>query len=1002
MDTNFSSIARVAISFTFLALAACGGGDNDGGGINPPPPPPPPPQTGIGAAGGVVTGPGGAKVEIPAGALTTNVDVKVEQSSAGSPALPAGFTAVGSMFAFTPHGTTFTAPVAISLPFDPKLVPAGSAPVLYKTNAQDQWELVANASFGSSAVTGEITSFSFAQILIPPLVRNDPTRSWSFGGIPGNGGPEIDFGGGTRSGGLLEELADFGIGLMGTNLITSTQTIPADGRARGFVFGTESGVTYGAFAEAPFAPIGGSDPIGSISRLTQSQSFIKRADNASLKFKLTAVEFISRDYNLFAPSIGHPDTTLTAEVYFEVRAFSPTHPTIFLTAGGAMTKGTRTARVFNGEAWNYPFARTPLWTLGSFGGAPTNKDIVHPNFAHCLGMQAEMKLVEPLPFTIDLSSVAIGEEFTLRSEIFAAAQNRRGGGSAGDCEESGVQAYIRDPLEMGGATLEFSGLEPTNRPLLTVPAEVPEEPAACTPDPEPSGTIQFSASSFMVAENTGAIPTVKVTRTGGTRGAVTATFTSSDGSAVAGSDYSPINATVFFADGDSEARVIRVPITADSADEPDETVNLTLSQPGGCAQLGDQSSTVLTIADDDLPPPTGLPGALDATFGTGGKANIERFGGDRSAMALQPDGKIVMVGGTFTDFILARFNADGSVDSTFDGDGQVTTKIVSGQQQEALAVVVQPDGKIVVAGYSGPPGGGPASVALARYMPDGSLDAGFGSQGKVVSDVAGEAYAITIQPDGKLLVAGRSPRASGADTSDFVVARFAGDGALDATFAAGGVRITDIGGATNTARNIVLQTNGAIVVSGQSFDSNVDHTDIVRYDANGNLDGTFGTGGMLALSGTLVGHGLAVSADGKLVLVGSVIVPGTPVAASQFLVRRLNEDGSTDNTFGASGSVVTDISGRGDEALAVALQQDGKIVVAGISSLQTNPDFAVTRYLVSGALDTSFANAGKQTVDFFGFTDGAESAVVQPDGKIVVGGFAKDNFDGYGVARINP
>jgi uncharacterized delta-60 repeat protein len=997
MTANFSNIARVALTCIFLALAACGGGGDGGGGVNPPAPPPP--QTGIGAAGGVVTGPGGAKVEIPAGALAANTDIKIEQSNSGSPGLPAGFMALGSMFAFTPHGTTFAVPVVISLPFDPSLLPSGATPVLYKTNAQNQWEPVANAIFASGTVTAEITSFSFAQVLIPPLVRNDPTRVWGFGGFPGNGGPEIDFGGGTKAGGLLEEFADFGVGLMGTDIIASTQSIPADGRARGFVFGTESGVTYGAFTEAPFARIGGSDPIGSISRLTQSQSFIKRADNASLTFRLTAVEFISRDFNLFAPSIGHADTTLTAEVYFEVRAFSTTRPNIFLTAGGAMTKGSRTS-FFDEEVWNYAFSRTPLWTRASFDAS--SLDIAHSNFAHCVGVQSEMRLREALPFTIDLSSLAIGEEFTLRAELFAAAENRRGGGSSGDCQESGVQVFIRDPLELGGTTLEFSGLEPTNRPLLTVPAEVAEEPAACTPGSEPAGTIEFSAANFTVGENTAAIPTVKVTRSGGTRGAVTATFSSSDGSAVAGSDYSPVNATVFFADGDDAARVIKVPIIADAADEPDESVNLTLSQPGGCAQLGSQAATVLTIADDDLPPPTGLPGALDATFGTGGKTHLERFGGDRSAMAVQPDGKIVMVGGTFTDFILARFNADGTVDSTFDGDGRVTTNIVSGQQQEALAVVVQPDGRIVVAGYSGPPGGGPARMALARYLPDGSLDGGFGSQGKVVSDVAGEAYAMLIQPDGKLLVAGRSPRDEVADSSDFVVARFDGNGTLDTSFGAGGMRITDIGGATNTARNIVQQSNGAIVVSGQSFDSTVDHTDIVRYDANGNLDDTFGTGGVLALAGTLVGQGLAVSPEDKLLLVGSTVVTGTPTTASQFLVRRLNANGSTDGTFGQSGSVVTDLSGRGDSALAVALQPDGKIVVAGVSSSQTNPNFAVTRYLVSGALDTTFANAGKQTVDFFGFSDGAESVVVQPDGRIVVGGFAEDDFDGYGVVRINP
>jgi uncharacterized delta-60 repeat protein len=1000
MAKNFSSIARVAMTFAFLALAACGGGDNEGGGANPPPPPPPPPQTGIGAAGGVVTGPSGAKVEIPAGALTTNVDIKVEQSSAGSPPLPAGFTAVGPMFAFTPHGTQFTLPATITLPFDPASAPSGSTPMLIKTNAQTGWETVAGTMFGPTSVSAPVTGFSFAQVVIPAIVRNEPTRTWDFGVFPGNGSPEINVGGNTQVGGVLDQTVEFGPSVQSIDIVGPTTTVPGANKAHGHVFGTADGVTYGAYAEAPFAELGGPDPIGSISRLTQSQSFIKRKSNATLRFTFTKVLLSVGDFNLFAPSIGYPDTNLSADVFVEVRAYSANNPVLFHTAGGAVVSGHRSGLLdtFGALAWTYPFARTPLWSPSQF--LESGEDLAD---AHCTGRRASLELREPLRFTVDVSSLEIGEEFTLNSDIHASATNRRGGGASGDCEGSGALAYLRDPLDVGGATIEFDGLEPTNRPL-PVPPLTPIEPVACAsgaPDPE-AGVLQFESGTFSVGEQTGAIPVIAITRTGGTRGEVTATFATGGGTAESTADYTPLSATVFFADGDDSPRVIAVPIAADSIDEPDETVNLSLSQPGGCAQLGDQTSALVTIVDDDLPPSTGSPGALDATFGTGGKANIERFGGDRSAMAVQADGKIVMVGGTFTDFIMARFNADGTVDSTFDGDGRVTTKIVSGQQQEALAVVVQPDGKIVVAGYSGPPGGGPSRVALARYTPDGNLDAGFGSQGKVVSDVAGEAYAITIQPDGKLLVAGRSPRSNGADTSDFVVARFANNGALDTTFATGGIRITDIGGATNTARNIVLQPNGAIVVSGQAFDSTVDHTDVARYDANGNLDATFGTGGTLALSGSLVGHGLAVSSDGKLVLVGSIVVPNAPTVTNQFLVRRLNADGSTDITFGAGGSVVTDISGRGDAALAVALQQDGKIVVAGLSSIQANPNFAVTRYLVSGAIDTSFANAGKQTVDFFGFADGAESVLVQPDGKIVVGGFAEDDFDGYGVVRINP
>src|SRR4051812_43166343 len=141
-----------------LTLAGCGGGgDSDGG------PPPPPPATGIGAAGGTVNGPAGAKVMIPANALTTNTDIVVAQSSAGSPAQPNGVTAFGQIFAFTPHGTTFASPVTITVPFDPTTVPAGSTPVLYKTNAaQTAWEVVPGATVSGATMTAPVSSFSFA------------------------------------------------------------------------------------------------------------------------------------------------------------------------------------------------------------------------------------------------------------------------------------------------------------------------------------------------------------------------------------------------------------------------------------------------------------------------------------------------------------------------------------------------------------------------------------------------------------------------------------------------------------------------------------------------------------------------------------------------------------------------------------------------------------------------------------------------------------------------
>ena len=141
--------------------------------------------------GGTVAGPGGAKVDIPAGALATDVTLQIEQTTAGAPALPTDLTATGPMFAFTPHGTTFALPVTMTMPFDPAGVPAGATPQFYKTNAQNEWEQVANATFGANAVVAEITSFSFGQVVIPPLQRNEPEREWDFSVYPRSGGARV-------------------------------------------------------------------------------------------------------------------------------------------------------------------------------------------------------------------------------------------------------------------------------------------------------------------------------------------------------------------------------------------------------------------------------------------------------------------------------------------------------------------------------------------------------------------------------------------------------------------------------------------------------------------------------------------------------------------------------------------------------------------------------------------------------------------------------------------
>ncbi len=603
-------------------------------------------------------------------------------------------------------------------------------------------------------------------------------------------------------------------------------------------------------------------------------------------------------------------------------------------------------------------------------------------------------------FNVDLSRLDTDDDFRVIATVLAYAANNRGG-------ESALGAFVRDPARSSGAAMNFTGLEPVDD--ASPPADIERPAAPCSTGPDPAaGQLQFSSATYSLLEAEFAGLSshgIFVTRSGGSTGAVSATVTASGGTATPDVHYTPLSTRVHFGDSDTETRFIDLEILTNDDNEPDTTVTLTLSEPGGCATLGAQSSAQLTILDDDRPPPDPLPSGLDPSFGTSGKASSDAFGGDRSAMALQADGKVVMVGGTFTDFVLARFNANGTLDTSFDADGKVTTDMVANEQEEALGVAIQADGKIVVVGYTGTAGsGGPANFAIARYNADGSLDATFGSGGKVVSGVPGNAHAVAIQPDGRIVVAGDVSISNGADFANFAVARYNVNGTLDPSFGSAGQLTTDFGGGTNTARNIVLQANGAMVVSGEPFGTftGSDHTDVVRYDPTGNPDPSFGTGGKVTLNNARVGEGLALQGDGKLVLAGTLDVTVPPVfpgTVTEFALMRLNADGSPDAAFGTVSTAISD--GERDSAKAVALQSDGKIVLAGQSS-NSNADFAVARYNTDGTVDTTFGNDGTLTIDFFGFTDIAESVLVQPDGRIVLGGLARDNVDGYGVARVLP
>jgi uncharacterized delta-60 repeat protein len=355
-------------------------------------------------------------------------------------------------------------------------------------------------------------------------------------------------------------------------------------------------------------------------------------------------------------------------------------------------------------------------------------------------------------------------------------------------------------------------------------------------------------------------------------------------------------------------------------------------------------------------------GALDSSFGVGGKLT-DFAGAAPFALALQPDGYLVVAGakadaGGSQDGAIARYDAAGNPDPTFGTGGRTTTDF-GGTVEAIQGVVVQPDGMLVACGYSGP-FGGPYAVALARYSATGTLDPTFGVGGVLLADLgAGTsgANAIALQPDGMLVVAGWNG-------SSIAVARFTGAGALDGGFGSGGVVTTPIGSEASNAAAVALDASGAIVAAGSTiapYYGDPTSMVVVRYAADGTPDASFGGGDGIVTLGVAnaqnAAAAVAVQPDGRVVVAGTlshIFYAGYP--ASSFEVARLEADGTTDPGFGIRLTYV-DTSPTGGHALV--LQPDDKIVVAGV----TVNDFALARYLGAAACGDGRVDPGEECDD---------------------------------------
>ena len=352
-----------------------------------------------------------------------------------------------------------------------------------------------------------------------------------------------------------------------------------------------------------------------------------------------------------------------------------------------------------------------------------------------------------------------------------------------------------------------------------------------------------------------------------------------------------------------------------------------------------------------------LDGSLDPTFGSGGwvTTDLGQPANLATSMAIQPDGKIVVAGYTTlstaafltADFALVRYNADGSLDATFGSAGIVRTDFRR-SEDHAWAVGIQSDGRIVAAGIVAV-STARAYFGLARYNTDGSLDSSFGSGGTLTTDFSGFSMirSMAIQPDDRIVVGGYAD----ATTTDFALARYNLDGSLDTAFGGGGKVTTDFLGEWDDIFSILIQPDGEIVAAGRAYDQQQYwHTAVARYNSDGNLDANFASGGKTTIdfSGSnSYATSLLLQPDGRLVIIGGTFNGGSQ-PANDIVLARLNADGHVDSTFGSEGKVVTDFFLGTDMARGATIDPEGRIMVAGTVFNGENYSWALLCYMTTG------------------------------------------------------
>jgi uncharacterized delta-60 repeat protein len=540
------------------------------------------------------------------------------------------------------------------------------------------------------------------------------------------------------------------------------------------------------------------------------------------------------------------------------------------------------------------------------------------------------------------------------------------------------------------ASLLFSGCGSGDDSSAPAPEVLTPAPGPSTPPVTAGFTLEALTTKAVIFQGNSASVDIQAKRLGGFDGAIDLSFSGLP----AGVSASPARIGV----GSD-----RVTVTLSAAGSAAHSLPTTVSVDGAATQVS-AAKTAMTVTV------RGVAGSVDTSFGSDGHAVAAVGPSDdyAQAMVVQADGKIIVAGwgagNQGSVMQLVRWQRDGGMDTSFGNGGRVLLDL-GGGAEAAHAVALQADGKLLVAGSVDETGKG-KSVLLVRLNADGSIDSGFGQGGQVVSAIgggSGEAFAIAVQADGKIVLGGHAAR-SATTGLDFALLRFNSNGTPDTSFGQGGVVVDAMRAGTqrDSVYALALQVvNGEtmIVAAGGEADFVVQ-----RYRADGSRDSTFGGGSSrIGIFASSIGaaRALTVTADNKIVVVGHV--------NEDMAVVRLLADGAFDTGFSQDGRVITPVSaGNWDEAHAVVVQADGKIVVGGwvYSGNSSSGDHAVLRYGADGTLDSGFGSAGITITPVSGARiDEGRALQLQVDERVptvrsVLAGVASNSNRDFAVTRF--